>query len=179
MTMPELRLPPNTFKAILLCLCVAAYTLSPVMANDEPEDNSKQLAWNFTLKSQHGKNIKLSELRGQVIAINFWSIQCGTCIQQFPILKAYYQKNRHRGFVILSINIDEDLKKAHLLVRKHQFDYPVLFDPANQASRLYSVDDLPTLYLVDRDGYIRYSLDNEKIKQQAITQQVIEDLLNE
>lgn len=149
------------------------------MANDVPEDENKQLAWNFTLKSQQGKNIKLSELRGQVIALNFWSSQCGTCIQQFPILKTYYQKNKHRGFVILSVNIDEDLEKAHLLVRKRQFGYPVLFDPANQASRLYSVDELPTLYLIDRDGYIRYSLDDEKIKKQAITQQVIEDLLNE
>jgi len=159
---------------------MAIYTLaSPAMANDEPEDENKQRAWNFTLKSQHGKNIKLSELRGNVIALNFWATWCGTCIQQFPFLNAYYQKNRNRGFIMLSVNIDEDLGKASRLVSKRQFGYPVLFDPANQASRLYSVDDLPTLYLIDRDGYIRYSLDDEKIKQQGITQQVIEDLLNE
>ncbi|VAW72651.1 hypothetical protein MNBD_GAMMA10-1436 [hydrothermal vent metagenome] len=143
------------------------------------EEKEQQLAWNFTLKSQTGENIKLSELRGQVIALNFWASWCGTCIQQFPILKAYHQKNKDRGFTVLSVNMDEDMEKVTRLIQKRKFAYPVLFDPQSQVSRLYPVDDLPTLFLIDRDGYIRYSLDDEKIRRQKITQQVIEDLLNE
>jgi len=149
------------------------------IANEDKNTANKQTAWNFTLKSQTGKNIKLSELRGKVVLLNFWATWCGACLQQFPLLNSYYQRNKNKGFTLLSINIDEDLLTATRLVQKRHFDYPVLFDPYNQVSRLYSVDDLPTLFIIDRDGFIRHTLDDSKIKQQAITQHVIEDLLNE
>jgi peroxiredoxin len=167
-------------KQLLLCLIIPVSLFShALMADEEQTTEDKQLAWNFTLKSQHGKNIKLSELRGQVIALNFWATWCGTCLQQFPALNYYQQKNSAKGFTVLSINIDEDLLTATRHVKKRKFNYPVLFDSLNMVSRLYSVDDLPTLFLIDRDGYLRYTLDDSKIKQQKITQQVIEDLLNE
>jgi len=146
---------------------------------EEKTKDEKQLAWDFTLKSHSGKNIKLSELRGRVIAVNFWASWCGTCVQQFSVLEAYYQKNKNRDFSLLSINIDEDPLKANRLMKKHRFDYPILFDTFTHVSRLYSASELPTLFLIDRDGFIRYTLDDSQIKQQKITQRVIEELLNE
>lgn len=168
-----------SIKHILLCLVLTTTHIGIVLADDEPHAEDKQLAWNFTLKSHTGKNIKLSELRGQVIALNFWASWCGTCLQQFPLLNSYFQKNKNKGFTLLSINLDENLLTATRLIQKHQFDYPILFDTTNQVSRLYSVDNLPTLFLIDRDGFIRYTLDDSQIKQQDITQQAIEDLLSE
>lgn len=159
---------------VFLCL-----SINTAMADENIQKEDKQLAWNFTLKSQNGKNIKLSELRGQVIALNFWATWCGNCIQQFPLLNTYFQQNKEKGFTLLSINIDEDLLATSRFIKKRNFDYPVLFDPYNQVSQLYSVDDLPTLFLIDRDGFIRHSLDDSQINQQEITQQVIEALLNE
>ena len=174
----QFQMPP--IKHILLYLLISISMLSrTTLAEEEKQEENKQLAWDFTLKSQNGKNIKLSELRGRVIAINFWASWCGNCIQQFPVLNKYYQKNKNKDFSLLSINIDDDLHKATRLVQKRKFNYPVLFDTTNQVSRLYSVSDLPSLILIDRDGYIRYSLDDSQIKQQKITQQVIEELLNE
>jgi|GEM_PF-5606259 len=146
---------------------------------EEKTKDDKQLAWDFTLKSHAGKNIKLSELRGRVIAVNFWASWCGTCVQQFSVLDAYYQKYKNRDFSLLSINIDEDPLKANRLMKKHSFDYPILFDTFTQVSRLYSASELPTLFLIDKDGFIRYTLDDSQIKQQKITQRVIEELLNE
>jgi len=170
----------STLKNSFICFVLVISLLGNFcVAEEKATDSDRQLAWNFTLKSQNGKNIKLSELRGQVIALNFWASWCGTCIQQFPLMNAYHQKNKDRGFTLLSINIDEDLLTATRFVQKRNFDYSVLYDTSNQVSRLYSVNDLPTLFLIDRDGYIRYTLDDSKIKQQNITQQVIEDLLNE
>ncbi len=170
-------LPISKVKQLLICFIFSVGALNNTVIAEET--NNKQLAWDFTLKSQNGKNIKLSELRGQVIAINFWATWCGNCLQQFPLLSSYYQKNKSKGFTLLSVNIDEDLLTATRLIHKRTFDYPVLFDTSNYVSRLYSVDDLPALFLIDRDGFIRYTLDDSQIKQQNITQQVIEDLLNE
>ena len=167
-----------------LFFCLIILFSHTILAEEEktPEEtdvSDKQLAWNFTLKSQNGKNIKLSELRGRVIALNFWASWCGTCIQQFPVIDTYHQNNKNKDFTLLSINIDDDLTTATRFIKKRKFNYPVLFDTFNQASRLYSVSDLPTLFLIDKDGYLRHSLDDSQIKQQKVTQQVIEGLLNE
>jgi len=174
--MQNLSFQMRLIKNILLCLVFSLSLFSNLTLAEEEE---KKLAENFTLKSQNGINIKLSELRGQVIALNFWATWCGNCVHQFPLLNAYYQQNKDKDFTLLSINIDDDLGKATRLIKKRSFDYPVLLDPLNQVSRLYSVSDLPTLFLIDRDGYLRYSLNEKQIKQQKITQQVIEELLNE
>ncbi len=177
--MPNIFLKTLTTKHLMILLVFISSLVSAAIASDDNLKENKQLAWNFTLKSQNGKNIKLSELRGKVIAVNFWASWCGKCLQQFPLLNIYYHENKNKGFMLLSINIDEDVLTATRLLQKHQVDYPVLFDSTNQTSRLYTVDDLPTLFLIDRDGFIRYTLDDTQINQQKITQQVIEDLLNE
>ncbi|RDH83108.1 MAG: TlpA family protein disulfide reductase [endosymbiont of Galathealinum brachiosum] len=169
-------------KQLVFCLIILISNITLAeeeKTSEETDASGKQLAWNFTLKSQSGKNIKLSELRGRVIALNFWDSRCGTCIQQFPVINTYYQSNKNNEFTLLSVNIDEDLLTATRFIKKRKFDYPVLLDTFNQASRLYSVSDLPTLFLIDKDGYLRHSLDDSQIKQQKITQQVIEGLLNE
>lgn len=169
-------------KQLVFCLIILfsnAIQAEEETTTEEADISDKQVAWDFTLKSQNGKNIKLSELRGRVIALNFWATWCGTCIQQFPVIDTYHQNNKNKDFTLLSINIDEDLTTASRFIKKRKFNYPVLFDTFNQASRLYSVSDLPTLFLIDKDGYLRHSLDDSQIKQQIITQQVIEGLLNE
>lgn len=142
-------------------------------------DSDKQPAPNFTLKSQTGKNIKLSELRGQVIALNFWSTWCGNCIQLFPFIELYNKQNSAKDFTLLSINIDEDPSVATRFINKRNFNYAVLFDTKSTVSRLYEATDLPAFILIDRDGNIRYTLDDDQIKQFEITQQLIEGLLNE
>ncbi len=162
------------FRSLLLCLSFII-SIQVVYA----EATEKQLAANFTLKSQHDKNIKLTELRGQVIMLSFWATWCGNCIQQFPVLNQYYKKNKNRGFRLLAINIDEDSVKAKRFTQKRKFNYPVLFDSQNQISMLYSIPDIPVVILIDRDGYIRHTLESNQIKQQKITQQLIKDLLNE
>ena len=159
---------------LLLCLLIAFFSVGL-----QAEENEKSIAPNFTLKSHQGKNIKLSELRGQVIMLNFWASWCGSCIQQFPQLNQYYQQNKDRGFTLLAINMDEDIKKAQRFTGKRNIHFPVLFDPENQIIQRYSIDDIPAAVLIDRDGYIRYTLNASQIKQYKITQQVIKGLLNE
>ncbi|VAW56230.1 hypothetical protein MNBD_GAMMA07-182 [hydrothermal vent metagenome] len=139
----------------------------------------RDMAPNFTLKSNSGKNIKLSELRGQVVILNFWASWCGPCLQQFPIINKLYDKNKNKSFQLLSINLDPDKNTAISLIAKRDITHPVLFDASNQVSRLYGAETLPALFIVDRDGHLRYSLNENKIKQQNIMQQVIEGLLND
>lgn len=110
----------------------------------------------FTLKSQAGDNLKLSELRGEVVMINFWASWCGPCRQEMPKLEELYARYKPLGFTILGVNIEEDSSKAKVLLKDLSVSFPVLFDDQNEVSRLYQVAAMPSTVLVDRDGNMRY-----------------------
>lgn len=115
-----------------------------------------QMAPNFTLKSISGKNLRLSEYRGQVVMLNFWATWCGPCRQEMPVLNRLYARYKKIGFVILGINLDNDPAKAKAMVRKIGVDFPILFDARKHVSKSYEVDAMPSTVLVDRDGKVRY-----------------------
>jgi peroxiredoxin len=113
-------------------------------------------AANFTLKSHNGKNIKLSELRGQVIFINFWASWCGSCRQEMLELDKLYVKYNNSGFTILGINIEEEATAALKIIEDDKISFPILFDAENKVSQLYGITEIPTSVLIARDGKVRY-----------------------
>lgn len=162
-----------------IAICFFLLALNMAMSSAQATEEEKQLAHDFTLKSHIDKNIKLSELRGQVVMLNFWASWCATCIKQLPILDKFHRQYKDKGFTVLSVNIDEKTKKASSITRKQKLTFPVLFDTFNQVSRLYTVSSIPVSILIDRDGYIRHSLNATKISQQKKSRQLIEELLYE
>lgn len=110
----------------------------------------------FTLKSRSGENVKLSELRGDVVMVNFWASWCGPCRKEMPLLDDLQEQYRDYGFTILGVNVDEDRDAAMKLLEHVPVDFPILFDPESRVSELYGVDAMPSTYLVDRDGKLRY-----------------------
>lgn len=127
---------------------------------------------NFTLKSLPGKNIKLSELRGQVVMLNFWASWCGPCRQEMPLLEKIYAKYNHLGFTLLGVNVEENSDAAKKLLRDIKVSFPILLDTKNITSKLYNVSAMPTTILIDRNGNKRYlhkgykpGYENDYIKQ--------------
>jgi len=116
----------------------------------------KGAAPDFTLKSLSGKNVKLSEYRGSVVMINFWASWCGPCRQEMPALEQLYKRYQDLGFVILGVNTDEDPSKSRILLKDIKVTFPVLFDSNNNIVKTYDVQAMPTTYLVDRNGNLRY-----------------------
>jgi len=114
------------------------------------------VAPDFTLRSDSGINVKLSERRGQVVMINFWATWCGPCRQEMPELERLYQKYRKAGFVILGVSVDDKPESARAMARKLNVSFPILFDNRKQASSRYDVDAMPSTLLVDRNGKVRY-----------------------
>ena len=110
----------------------------------------------FTLKSRSGENIKLSELRGEVVMINFWASWCGPCRQEMPLLDALYQRYQPMGFTILGVSVDEDVADAKRLLKEIPVTFPVLFDTDNKVADLYELVAMPSTVLVDRDGNMRF-----------------------
>lgn len=110
----------------------------------------------FTLKSISGENIRLSELRGEVVLINFWASWCGPCRQEMPILSELHDKYKAMGFTVLAVNVEENTSDARKLLKDMPVSFPVLFDSDSTVSKQYDVVAMPSTVLVDRNGNMRH-----------------------
>jgi peroxiredoxin len=134
---------------------VAAITIlmafaAPVMASTAPD---------FALRSVEGANERLSEHRGEVVALIFWASWCGECrreLERFERLRATYAP---AGLVVLSVSLDEEQSLAAAIAAASGIGYPVLLDANKKVSRSYRVDRLPSILLIDRTGVIRARYD--------------------
>jgi thiol-disulfide isomerase/thioredoxin len=134
---------------------------------------------NFTLKSLSGKNLKLSELTGNVVLINFWASWCGPCREEMPLLNALHKKYQPLGFTVLGVNVEEQLDGAISFLEHVPVDFPILLDNTNKVSKQYKVVAMPTTVLVDRDGNMRYLHEGYKPGDEKKYRQMIKKLVRE
>lgn len=141
--------------------------------------NIQGKAPNFTLKSNTGKNIKLSELRGQVVLLNFWASWCGPCRQEMPLLEKLQQRYSALGFTVLGVNVEEDSSKAKSLLKDIPVSFPILFDTQNTVSEQYKVSAMPSTVMIDRNGNMRYLHKGYKPGDEAQYKKWVKQLIKE
>ena len=134
---------------------------------------------NFTLKALDGRNLKLSEMRGNVVLINFWASWCGPCREEMPLLNDLHAKYEPLGFTVIGVNVEEQEKNARGFLRNFPVDFPILLDNRNQVSKLYEVIAMPTSVVVDRDGNMRYLHRGYKSGDERKYRQVVKKLIRE
>jgi peroxiredoxin len=138
-----------------------------------------QPAADFTLKSLAGDNIRLADLKGQVVLINFWASWCGPCRQEMPVLDRLHQRYRDTGFAVLGVNVEGEVAPARDLAQKTGVTFPVLIDAGQQISKLYDLKAMPSTVVVDRDGRVRYVHRGYKPGDEEKYVQVVKELLRD
>ena len=138
-------------RSLAAALSIATLALA---ASATPVPNAT--APDFTLRSADGRNVRLDELRGQVVLVNFWATWCGPCREEMPRLNVLYEKYRKSGFVLLGVNIDDDPKTALATAAKLNVSFPVLLDTDKKVSKLYDLNTMPSTVVIDRDGKMRF-----------------------
>jgi thiol-disulfide isomerase/thioredoxin len=131
----------------------------------------------FRLDGLAGLRIKLSDLKGKVVLIDFWATWCAPCEQEMPHLVKLYEKYKDRGFEILAISVDSksELYKVGPFANTHKLNFPVLFDDG--VSGLYQVRAYPTTIFIDRSGNVRYSASGFDADRARVIEAVINELL--
>ena len=109
----------------------------------------------FALASTAGSNYRLSEYRGEVVALVFWASWCGDCRRELERFERLRRTYGSVGLVVLGVNLDPEPERAVALADAAGIAYPVLIDAGKDVSRTYRADDLPLIVLVDRNGVVR------------------------
>jgi peroxiredoxin len=123
------------------------------------ENNTKgAVAPDFTLSTLDGKKIKLSDLRGKTVILNFWATWCPPCRAEIPDLEKFYQKHQNQGVVILAVNLTSSEKNREGIaefIKQYNITYPVVLDPDNTVANLYQAESIPTSYFIDAKGVVQ------------------------
>ena len=101
-----------------------------------------------------GDRIRLSNLAGQVVVLDFWATWCPPCLEQIPILSQVAQATEDAAVSVIGVNTGDSLQDATRLLGKLRPLYPMLSDTDGTVAALYGVETLPTLIVVSPKGTI-------------------------
>ncbi len=109
----------------------------------------------IALKDLQGQEVRLSDLHGKVVLVNFWATWCKPCKEEMPAMQASYERLREQGFVVLAVNELEDVEKVAEHIKTHGHTFLVVMDHNNGVANRYGVVGLPASFLIDRQGIVR------------------------
>jgi peroxiredoxin len=165
---PDLDSPPwpprrrrrLTLAALLGCLLGAGL----LGAGAESADESRFIPWRggpapvLELRDLAGRPQTLADYRGQVVLLNFWATWCEFCKDEVASMRKLQEQLGGRPFTVLAINFGESASRARDYARNLAADVRVLLDPDQDVARAWRVRVIPSSFLVDPEGRIRYSV---------------------
>jgi peroxiredoxin len=137
-------------------LCAGASLLLLMLSAPASPAAVGDMAPDFTLPAAAGGNERLSEHRGEVVVLTFWSSHCAVCVAHLAALGELQATYRSAGLVTLAVSVDDDMKSATQFAKSHPARFPLLLDRQKEVGRAYNVEQLPTTVLIDRRGRVRF-----------------------
>lgn len=121
---------------------------------DDRKPIKGQAAPDFTLRGADGKLVKLSDLRGKVVWVNFWASWCVPCKKELPDIQKLYDEKHADGLEVLAVNWREDLETATAFFDSRGLHLPLLLDRTGGVYEQYRLQGLPDSFFIDREGKI-------------------------
>ena len=124
------------------------------------QEGENHKAPSFTLEDVDGNTVSLdSLLKDGPVLISFWALSCKMCIKELDALKPYAEEFDSLNITVLAISQDKtrSVPKVKPFVASHNWTYRVLLDPDNSMRQLYSVQAIPTFFIIDQDKQIVFT----------------------
>lgn len=108
----------------------------------------------FTVRdSQHA--ITLSQLKGQIVVLNFWATWCPPCIEEMPSLVQMQERMKGKGITVLAVSVDVDDSNYRRFLKDHNVNLLAVRDADQKSNQLYGTFKFPETYIIDRNGVVR------------------------
>ncbi|MFU2157836.1 peroxiredoxin family protein [Caldisericum sp. AR60] len=166
----------------LLTGCSQTSTNNTANANNTTAQtgNDRETAPDFSWKDNNGNVVKLSDLKGKVVLLDFWATWCGPCRMTIPHVEAIYEKYKDKGVVVIGINLDQDdLSKVQQFIKEQGMKYLVVADPNSKVAGLYGVNSIPRFFIIDKNGKIAKMIIGYDPNMEDVLSKEIDSLLKE
>jgi cytochrome c biogenesis protein CcmG/thiol:disulfide interchange protein DsbE len=153
----------------------ASISVADYRAKAVPDDRP---APDFTMPDlESGERISLSDLEGKIVVLNVWASWCLPCREEAPALQAVWEAYRSRGVLFLGSNYLDDRDAARAFVREFGITYPSVFDPSGRLAVDYGFVGLPSTFVIDTTGRIRFQFTGYTTGQSL--RRVLDEVLSE
>ena len=102
-------------------------------------------------------NVRLSDLKGKVVYLDFWASWCDPCRASFPWMAEMKETYGQHGLEIVAINLDKERDLANTFLKDMDVNFIVAFDPSGESAERYQLRGMPGSYLIGKDGSIQAS----------------------
>jgi len=149
------------------------YALSLAPLGAAPESDRKAPSVRF--KTLDGKAVKLADRRGRIVLVDFWASWCAPCKATFPALNLLALELKDRGVDVLAVSVDEKRKDLDAFLADVQPSLEVLSDARADAAGAFGVSAIPSMFVIDAEGTIKFSHPNygaeviEVVKREILT----------
>lgn len=109
---------------------------------------------NFTLADLDGKPIRLADLRGRPVIVNFWASWCGPCVEEFPLLREAAARHADDGLVVIGVVYRDRSEAARDFMRRNDATWAAAMDPGERVAEAYGILGPPETFFIGRDGTI-------------------------
>jgi len=160
--------PSRLFFAALLVAGFAAF--SPVDAESLAETDSQELDRLFSdmgvikisqalpveieLKDPSGRLVSLSDFRGNIVFLNFWTTWCFDCRIEMPHMEKLHQKFKDKGFAMVTVNLQEPVSQVKQFFKNFKLTFASLLDSDGAVGIHFRITAIPTTFILDRQGLI-------------------------
>jgi peroxiredoxin len=141
------KVTPVVLGLVALALWVALEAPTPYLETPKTSEEVPNFTFSLNNASQ-----ELTDLRGQVVVLNFWASWCPPCVAEMPSLERLHRQFEGRGLMVLGISVDEDLNAYESFLRGQGITFPNYRDPDRRISSLYGTFMYPETYIIDTEG---------------------------
>ena len=110
----------------------------------------------LNLPDLSGQQRNLDEFAGKVLLVNFWASWCRPCIEEVPGIRRLMEAMADVPFAVIGVNVGESERRVQTMVERLRMEYPILLDKDSAAFKGWGATVLPTAYVLDRSGRVRY-----------------------
>jgi thiol-disulfide isomerase/thioredoxin len=106
------------------------------------------------LKDPTGRLTSLSEFRGKIVFINFWTTWCPACVIEMPSMEKLHQKFKDKDFAMVAVNLQESEAKVLKFFRQYKLTFTTLLDSTGDVGAAFGIRAIPTTFILDKNGII-------------------------
>jgi thiol-disulfide isomerase/thioredoxin len=148
------RMRPQAVRSYVAILFLSVSLLDAAPAEKAPEFRSSDIRINFE------SPFKLSSFKGRVVVVDFWAFDCPPCKVTMPYVEQLYEKYSKDGLVVIGVHTpradyEKDIPMLREAVKAMGIRFPVIADTKQKIWSDYRCDLWPTLFVIDRNGFIR------------------------